>query len=169
MRESPGRAVPWLRAPAAPPRRSMNIAPAHSRLPGLGLDAVIDGTQTGPRVRFDISEPSQQGARQRIDRLIGHRCFIPVANGWTLPLRLPDLAPANFLCVGYIGAAHFETFFEVRVMVIRPGVTQLFDATLENVVMAGLSVCHHGQTRSQLGVQCCVGPGLEKNPSAPFP
>src|SRR6266404_1371450 len=146
MRESPGRAVPWLHAPAAPPRRSMNSAPAYSCLPSLCLDAVIDGTQTGPRVRFDISEPPQQGARERIDRLIGHRCFIPVANGWTPPLRLSGLAPANFLCVGHLGAAHLETFFEVRVLVIRPGVPQLFDATLENVVMAGLSVCHHGQT-----------------------
>ena len=29
--------------------------------PGLGLDAVIDGTQTGTRVDFNISEPPQQG------------------------------------------------------------------------------------------------------------
>src|SRR2546425_10417009 len=132
MRESPGRAVPGLRVPAAPPRRSMNIAIAPACLPGLCLDAVIDGTQTGPRVRFDISEPPQQGARERIDRLIGNRGFIPVANAWTPPLRLSGLAPANFLCVGQLGAAHRETFVEVRVLVIRPGVTQLFDATLEN-------------------------------------
>src|SRR5262245_19915273 len=156
-------------SPAATPRRSMNIATTPACLPGLCLDAVIDGTQTGPRVRFDISEPAQQGARERVDRLIGDRCFIPVANGWTPPLRLSGFAPANFLCIGHIGAAHLETFFEVRVLVIRPGATQLFDATLENVVMASLSVCYHGQTRSQLGVRCCVGPGLEKNPRAPFP
>src|SRR5262245_5360541 len=43
--------------PAATPHRSMNIATAPAcRLPGLCLNAVIDGTQTGPRVRFDISE-----------------------------------------------------------------------------------------------------------------
>src|SRR5215831_19503809 len=147
----------------------MNIATDPASLPSLCLDAVIDSTQTGSRVRFDIREPPQQGTRERVDRLIGYRCFIPVANGWTPPLRLPGLAPANFLRVGHIGAAHLETFFEVRVLVIRPGVTQLFDATLENMVMAGLSVCYHGQTRSQLRVQRCVSPGLQKNPSAPFP
>jgi len=54
------------------------------------------------------------------------------------PLRLSGLAQQIFFCVGHLGAAHLETFFEVRVLVIRPGVTQLFDATLENVVMAGL-------------------------------
>src|SRR5713101_6031612 len=107
-----------------------------SCLPGLGLDAVIDGTQTGPRVRFNIREPTQQGARQRVDRRIGDRGFIPVAYGWTLPLRLPGLAPANFLDVGQSGAAHLETFCEVRVRGIRPGVTQLGDAALEHVVMA---------------------------------
>src|SRR5512145_1527590 len=99
MQESPRRAVPWLRAPAATPRRSTNIATDPACLAGLCLDARIDGTQTGPRVRFDISEPPQQGTRERVDRLIGDRCFIPVAHGWTLPLRLPGLAPANFLCV----------------------------------------------------------------------
>src|SRR5215510_13006450 len=121
----------------------MNIATAPACLPSLHLDAVIDGTQTGPRVCFDISKPPQQGARQRVDRLIGNSYFIPVANGWPSPLRLPDLAPANFLGVGQSGAAHLETFFKVRVLVIRPGVSQLFDATLENVVVAGLSVGHH--------------------------
>src|SRR5689334_13031696 len=109
MRESPGRAVPGLRVPAALPRRSMHIATAPACLPGLCLDAVIDGTQTGSRVRFDIREPPQQGARERIDRLIGDRGFIPVANAWTPPLCLPGLAPANFLSVGHIGAAHLET------------------------------------------------------------
>jgi hypothetical protein len=126
----------------------MNMAADPACIPGLCLDAVIDSTQTGPRVRFDVSEPPQQRTREWVDRLIGDRCFIPVANGWTPPLRLSGLAPANFLCVGHSGAAHLETFFEVRVLVIRPGVTQLFEATLENVVMAGLSVCHHEQTRS---------------------
>src|SRR5262245_26065945 len=114
----------------------MNSVTDLACLPGLCLDAVIDGPQTGPGVRFDISEPAQQGACERVDRLIGDRCFIPVANAWTLSLRLPGLAPANFLCVGQLGAAHFEAFFEVRVLVIHPGITQLFDATLENVVMA---------------------------------
>src|SRR2546426_11896431 len=126
-----------------PHGRSMNIATDPSRLLGLCLDAVIDGTQPGARVRFDISEPPQQGARERVDRLIGDRGFIPVANGRTLPLRLPALAPANFLCVGHLGAAHLETFVEVRGLVIRPGVTQLFVTMLENVVMAGLSGCYH--------------------------
>src|SRR6266567_6385585 len=111
-----------------------------AHLPGLGLDAVIDGTQTGARVRFNISEPAQQGARQWVDRLVGDGGFIPVANGGTLPLRLPGLAPANFLDVGQSGAAHLETLYEVRILGIRPGVTQLGDATLEHVVMAGLAV-----------------------------
>src|SRR5215470_1955898 len=115
---SPERAVPWLRDSVATPHRSMNIATEPSSLPSLGLDAVIDSTQTGSRVRFDISEPSQQGACEGVDRLISDRCFIPVTNGWPLPLRLPGLAPANFLRVGHIGATHFETFFEVRVLVI---------------------------------------------------
>ena len=107
--------APWMTAGKHTTHgRSMNIATDPSRLPGLCLDAVIDGTQTGPRVRFDISEPPQQGARERVDRLIGERGFIPVANGWTPPLCLPALAPANFLCVGPFGAAHLETFVEVR-------------------------------------------------------
>src|SRR5258705_153100 len=55
-----------------------------SCLSGLGLDAVIDGTQTGARVRFDIREPPQQRARERVDRLIGKRGFIPFSNSWTL-------------------------------------------------------------------------------------
>src|SRR5262245_51924355 len=117
MREAPGRAVPCLCVPAAPSQQSMNIATALTCLPDLCLDAVIDGTQTSPGVCFDIREPPQQGARERVDRLIGKRCFIPVANGGTPPLRLPNLTPANFLRVGHIGAAHFETFFEVRVLV----------------------------------------------------
>src|SRR5712691_12554097 len=88
--------APWMTAEEHTPHgRSMNIATAPSRLPGLFLDAVIDGTQTGTRVCFDIREPTQQGARERVDRLIGNRGFIPVANGWTLPLRLPGLTPAN--------------------------------------------------------------------------
>src|SRR5262244_3472573 len=47
-------------SPAATPRQSMNIATNPARLSGLCLNAVIDGTQTGSRVRFDISEPPQQ-------------------------------------------------------------------------------------------------------------
>src|SRR4029450_8343500 len=140
-----------------------------SFLSGLGLNAVIDGTQTGSRVDFNISEPPQQGACQRVDRLIGDRGFIPVANGGPPPLCLLGLAPANFLDVREGRAAHLETFGKVRVWDIRPGVTQLGDATLEHVVMAGLSVGHHGQTGLQLGVRRGVSPGLEKHPSAPFP
>src|SRR5712691_8213802 len=106
-----------------------------SCLPGLCLDAVIDGTQTGARVRFNISKPPQQGACERIDRRIGDRGFIPFANGGTLALRLPGLAPANFLDVGHSGATHLEPFCEVRVRGIRPGVPQLSDTPLEHVVM----------------------------------
>jgi hypothetical protein len=140
-----------------------------SWLPDPGLDAVIDGTQTGTRVRFNFSEPPQQGARQRVDRLIGDGGFIPVANGETPSLRLLGLAPANFLDVRDSGAAHLETCCEVRGRGIRPSVTQLGDATLEHVVMAGLAVGHHGQTGFQLGVRRGVGPGLEKSPGAPSP
>src|SRR2546422_10120644 len=86
-----------------------------SWLPGLCLDAVIDGPQTGTRVRFNIREPTQQGAREWVDRRIGDSGFIPIANGGTPPLRLPGLPPANFLDVGPSGAAPHETFCEVRV------------------------------------------------------
>jgi hypothetical protein len=140
-----------------------------SCLPGLGLDAVIDGTQTGTRVDFNISEPPQQGAHQRADRLIGDGGFILVANGETPSLRLLGLAPAHFLDVRESGAAHLETCCEDRVWGIRPGVTQLGDATREHVVIAGLAVGHHGQTGFQLGGQRGVGPGLEQYPGAPFP
>src|SRR5262245_9283352 len=152
----------------APACRSMHIATAPVCLPGLCLDAVIDGTQTSARVCFDIREPPQQGACERVNRLISNSGFISFANGWTPPLRLPGLVPADFLCVGHIRAAHLEACVEVRVLVVRPRVTQLLDATLEHMVMTGFSVGHHGQTGSQLGVRRCVGPGLEKNPGAPF-
>src|SRR5882724_7393575 len=88
----------------------MTSASTGSCLPGLCLDAVIDGTQTGARVRFDISKPPPQGAREWVDRLIGKSGFIPFSNGWTLPLRLPGLAPANFLCVGHSGAVHLRVW-----------------------------------------------------------
>jgi hypothetical protein len=132
--------VRWCCGSAQHHRRGMNMAPELARLPGLCLEAVIDGTQTGPRVCFDISEPPQEGAREWVNRLIGDRCFIPVANSWTLPLCLPDLAPANFLGIGHIGAAHFETFFEVRVLVIRPGVSQFCNAVVWCVAITLLSL-----------------------------
>ena len=42
-----------------------------SWLPGLCLDAVIDCPQTGARVRFNSREPTQQGARERVDFIAG--------------------------------------------------------------------------------------------------
>src|SRR4029450_6301716 len=135
----------------AVPRPSKEPGRPGSCLPGLGLDAVIDGTQTGTGVDFNISEPPQQGAGQRVDRLIGDRRFIPVPNGGPPPLCLLGLAPAHFLDVRDSGGAHLETFVKVRVWDSRPGVTQLGDATLEHVVRAGLSVGHQGQTGLPLG------------------
>jgi hypothetical protein len=135
---------------------------------GLALDAVIDGSQTAARVRFDLCEPPQQGACERVDCLIGHRSFIPVANGGTLPLRLPRLGPTNFLGVGHRRAIDLEPGVEVWVVVIGPGEAEFFDAPLENLVMTGLAVGYHGETRLQCGIWGGVGPGLEKDARPPL-
>ena len=161
----------WCCGSAQHHRSGMNIGAGAFRLPGLYLEAVIDSTQTGPRVRFDISEPSQEGARQRIDCLMAIAASYRSRMVGAPPLRLSDLAPANFLGVGHIGAAHFETFFEVRVLVIRQGISQFGDATLENVIMASRYYCLPPWTRharnSGSGVvsaQACL-----KNSGTPFP
>ena len=88
-------------------------------LRSLCLNAIIDGTQTGARVGFHLRKPTQERTCERVDRLIGHRGFIPFAHRWPPPLRLPLLAPANFLDVGQRGAAHLEPFFKVRIRGLR--------------------------------------------------
>src|SRR5262245_25304472 len=98
---SPG--ASWSSMAVPRPRREPGCP--GSCLPGLGLDAVIDGAQTGTRVDFNISELPQQGACQRGDHLIDDRGFIPVANGGTPPLCLLGLAPVHFLDVRDSGAA----------------------------------------------------------------
>lgn len=91
--------------------------------------------QSGARVRFDIGEPPEQGAGERVDGLVGNGRLDLFRPRRTLLLSLlPDLPIAYLLDVGPVRAVDPEPLVEVRVFLLLQAITEFLNTALEDVV-----------------------------------